>query len=294
MKTEKNILIAFILNLAFSVFEFLGGIYTGSVAIISDALHDLGDALSIGLSFFLEKKSKKAPDSTYTYGYGRYSLLGSLITTIILISASLMVIYNAIEKVFNPSDINYDGMIVFAVIGVIVNFCAAFFTKGEGSLNQKAVNLHMMEDVLGWLTVLVGAVVMKFTDFRVIDPLMRIGVSLFILVTALGHLKEIADVFLEKTPHNIKVGKVEEEIKRIEGVLDVHHIHIRSFDGEHNFATMHVVTNSDTHEIKREIREKLISFGISHITIETEEEGEECYSKLCRVEVKNKGHHHHH
>ena len=205
-----------------------------------------------------------------------------------------MVIYNAIEKVFNPSDINYDGMIAFAVVGVIINFCAAFFTKGEGSLNQKAVNLHMMEDVLGWLTVLVGAVVMKFTDFRVIDPLMSIGVSLFILVNALGNLKEIADVFLEKTPHNIRVGKVEEEIKCIEGVLDVHHIHIRSFDGEHNFATMHVVTNSDNHEIKHKIREKLISFGISHITIETEEEREECQNKLCRVEVKNKGHHHHH
>ena len=294
MKTEKNILIAFILNLAFSVFEFFGGIFTGSVAIISDALHDIGDAFSIGVSFLLEKKSKKAPDETYTYGYGRYSLLGSFVTTLILISASLMVIYNAIEKVFDPSDINYDGMIVFAVIGVIINFCAAFFTKGEGSLNQRAVNLHMMEDVLGWLTVLVGAVVMKFTDFRVIDPLMSIGVSLFILVNALGNLKEIADVFLEKTPHNIKVGKVEEEIKCIEGVLDVHHIHIRSFDGEHNFATMHVVTNSDNHEIKHKIREKLISFGISHITIETEEEGEECCNKLCRVEVKNKGHHHHH
>ena len=294
MKTEKNILIAFILNLAFSVFEFFGGIFTGSVAIVSDALHDVGDAFSIGVSFLLEKKSKKAPDETYTYGYGRYSLLGSFVMTLILVAGSLIVIYNAIEKVFNPSDINYDGMIVFAVIGVIVNFCAAFFTKGEGSLNQRAVNLHMMEDVLGWLTVLVGAVVMKFTDFRVIDPLMSIGVSVFILANALRNLKEIADVFLEKTPHNIKVGKVEEEIKCIEGVLDVHHIHIRSFDGEYNFATVHVVTNSDTHEIKHEIREKLISFGISHITIETEEEGEECNNKLCRVEVKNKGHHNHH
>lgn len=294
MKTEKNILIAFILNLAFSVFEFLGGIFTGSVAIISDALHDVGDALSIGLSFFLEKKSKKAPDSTHTYGYGRYSLLGSLITTIILVSGSLIVIYNAIEKAFNPSDINYDGMIVFAVIGVIINFCAAFFTKGEGSLNQRSVNLHMMEDVLGWLTVLVGAVVMKFTGFSIIDPLMSVGVSLFILVNALGNLKEIADVFLEKAHSDISVEKVEEEIKCIEGVLDVHHIHIRSFDGEHNFATMHVVTNYDTHEIKHKIREKLISFGISHITIETEEEGEECHNKLCRIDVRNKGHHHHH
>ncbi|MBQ1996312.1 MAG: cation transporter, partial [Clostridia bacterium] len=168
-KTEKNILIAFLLNLTFSVFEFIGGLFTGSVAIISDSIHDLGDALSIGISFFLEKKSSLEPDDKYTYGYMRFSVLGSVITTVILLFGSLAVIYNAINRIISPAEINYDGMIIFAVIGATVNFIAAYFTKEGDSLNQKAVNLHMLEDVLGWVVVLVGAVIMRFTDLYIID-----------------------------------------------------------------------------------------------------------------------------
>ena len=145
MKTEKNILIAFILNLFFSLLEFVGGALTGSVAIISDAVHDIGDAASIGLSYFLEKKSKKQPDDVFTYGYARYSVIGSLITTVILLFGSVAVIYNGILRIFNPVEINYRGMIVFAVIGVVVNFVAAWFTREGNSLNQKAVNLHMLK-----------------------------------------------------------------------------------------------------------------------------------------------------
>ena len=145
MKSEKNIFIAFILNLAFSVFEFIGGIFTGSVAIVSDAIHDFGDAAGIGISYFLEKKSKKQPDEKHTYGYARYSVIGSLITTFILLFGSVTVIYNAINRLINPSEIDYNGMIIFAVVGVCVNFCAAYFTRDGDSLNQKAVNLHMLD-----------------------------------------------------------------------------------------------------------------------------------------------------
>jgi len=139
MKSEKNIFIAFILNFAFSIFEFVGGILTGSVAILSDAVHDVGDAISIGASFFLEKKSKKQPDEKYTYGYGRYSVIGSVITTLILLVGSLIVIYNAIGRIISPAEINYNGMIIFALVGVCVNFFAALFTRHGDSLNQKAV-----------------------------------------------------------------------------------------------------------------------------------------------------------
>ena len=183
-KSESNILIAFILNLFFSVFELFGGIFTNSIAIISDAIHDFGDAISIGISYFLEKKSKKKPDNKYTYGYIRYSTLGALITNVILIVGSVLVIYGAIERFFNPVEINYNGMIVFAVFGVFVNFVAVYFTKGGKSLNQKAVNLHMLEDVLGWLVVLIGAIVVKFTEINRIDSVISIAVALFILVNA--------------------------------------------------------------------------------------------------------------
>lgn len=179
MKTERNILIAFILNLAFSIFEFVGGIVTGSVAIMSDAVHDIGDAASIGVSYFFEKKGE------------RYSLIGAFITTLTLLIGSSITIYNAICRLFAPTEIHYEGMIVFAIVGVCVNLCAAFVTREGDSLNQKAVNLHMLEDVLGWLVVLVGAIVMRFTDFSLLDPIMSIGVSAFILINAIRNLKEI-------------------------------------------------------------------------------------------------------
>lgn len=297
MKTERNILIAFILNLSFSVFEFLGGILTGSVAIVSDAVHDVGDAASIGISYFLERKSKNEPDETYTYGYARYSVIGGFITTVILLVSSVVVIYNAVGRIIAPTVINYNGMIVLAVVGVCVNFCAAFFTREGSSLNQKAVNLHMLEDVLGWVVVLVGAVIMRFTNISVIDPIMSIGVSLFILIHAIGNLKEVADLFLEKSPRDIEVAEIKAHLEEIEGILDVHHIHLWSMDGQSNFATMHVVTDCEPHKIKEEIREELREHGIGHVTIEIETGSEHCDEKHCHVESHahaEHGHHHHH
>lgn len=297
MKTEKNILIAFLLNMFFSIFELLGGIYTNSVAIISDAIHDFGDAISIGVSYGLEKKSKKKPDEKYTYGYSRYSVLGATITNTILIVGSILVIFNAIKKIINPVEINYDGMIIFAIVGVIVNFFAAYVTRHGDSLNQKAVNLHMLEDVLGWVVVLIGAIIIKFTNITVIDPIMSIGVALFILNHAINGFKEIIDIFLEKTPDDIKIDELKEHLLNINGVKDIHHIHIWSIDGHNNFATMHVVTELDNTKIlKHEIKEELKEHGISHITIEIEEPGEECEEIECVInnECEHKHHHHHH
>ena len=295
MKTERNILAAFILNLLFAVFEFFGGAFTGSVAIVSDAVHDLGDAASIGISLLLEHKSKKQPDETHTYGYVRYSVLGSVITTVILLLGSAAVIANAVKRIFNPVEINYNGMLVFAVIGVIVNFCAAWFTHKGDSLNQKAVNLHMLEDVLGWLVVLVGAVVMKFTDLAVIDPIMSMAVAVFILINAVKNLKQVTDLFVEKTPHNISVKEIETHLCEIEGVKNVHHIHVWSTDGYRNLATMHIVTDCDHHEIKEKVRAELKEHGIDHCTLELEAVGEHCENTHCHSEHgHNDCHHHHH
>ena len=293
MKTEKNILIAFLLNLGFSVFEFFGGIFTGSVAILSDALHDLGDAISIGISWYFERLSKKQPDKKYTYGYLRYSVVGGLITTTVLIVGSLIVIFNAVLRIFNPVSINYNGMIMLAVIGAGVNLCAAFFTKDGDSLNQKAVNLHMIEDVLGWLVVLVGAIVMRFTDIKIIDPLLSLGVAILILVNSVKNLKQITGVFLEKTPESLNVDKIKEHLLEIKGVKDVHHIHLWSIDGEHSYITMHIVCD-DFAKIKAEVKEELAHLGISHSTLEMENEEEACRDKECIVKEIHCGHHHHH
>ncbi len=294
MKTEKNILIAFILNLSFSIFEFFGGIFTGSVAIISDAVHDLGDATSIGVSYFLEKKSKKQPDDVYTYGYARFSVMGGIITTLILLCGSVLVVYNAIRRIINPVEINYNGMIIFAIVGALVNFIAAYFTKDGDSINQKAVNLHMLEDVLGWVVVLIGAVIMRFTDISVIDPLMSMGVAIFIFINAFRNLKEVLDLFLEKIPNDISIEEIKEHVKEIDGVIDVHHIHIWSMDGNHNYATMHIVAEENSHTIKDKIREELKEHGIGHATLEIESPDDHCHEEHCHIEHSSHSHSHHH
>ena len=295
MKTERNILVAFLLNMSFSIFELIGGFFTNSVAIISDAMHDFGDSISIGISYFLEKKSKKKPDNTYTFGYARYSILGAFITNTVLTIGSVLVIINAIKRIINPIDLNYNGMIIFAIFGVIINFLAAYFTKEGDSLNQKAVNLHMLEDVLGWLIVLVGSILIKFTKINVIDSIMSIGVAIFILVHAIKSFKSIVDLFLEKIPNGIEIEEIKEHLQKIENVKDVHHIHIWSMDGYSNYATLHVVTTlKDTKHLRNEIKEELKEHGITHATIEFEEFGYECNEKECILERPNHNEHHHH
>lgn len=271
MKTERNILIAFFLNLFFSLIEIFGGIYTGSIAILSDSVHDLGDSVSLGIAFLLEKKSKKNPDEIYTYGYARFSVLGAVITNTILIFSSLIVIYSAIKKIIEPNNVRSGYMIFFAAFGVIVNLFAFFFTRKADNLNQRAVNLHMLEDVLCWLAILTGTIVMKYTNIIYLDPIMSICMAVFVCINAIKGFKKILDLFLEKMPKGIFVDEIKSEIMEITGVVDLYHIHIRSVDGVVNCATMHVVTNGENEKIiKKEIRKILCEKGISHVTLELE------------------------
>lgn len=292
MKTDKNILIAFILNICFSIIELIGGFITGSIAILSDSLHDFGDALSIGISFFLEKKSKKKANDKYTYGYIKYSVMGSVITTTILIVGSIFVIFESIKRIINPTEINYNGMIIIAVFGVIINTVAALKTKEGDSLNQKAVNLHMLEDVLGWLIVLIGGFLIKFTNISIIDPILSIIVALFILINSFKNMNDVLEIFLEKTPRDININEIKEHLQTLKGVKEVHHIHVRTIDGYSNFATLHVVVEKYSENIKNKIKEELKEHNISHSTVEIELENENCEDESCHVD--NTTHHHHH
>lgn len=293
--TEKNILIAFVLNLVFSLIEIAGGLFTNSVAILSDAIHDFGDAFSIGVSCFLERKSKKKPDETYTYGYLRYSVLGAFITTIILTIGSIVVLTSAIFRIIHPVSLHYEGMILLAILGIVINFLAAYKTREGDSLNQKAVNLHMLEDVLNWVVVFIGAIVMKFTDITYIDSIMSIGIALFLLKQALENLKNILNLFLAKVPSNLHVDEIKKELLKIPKVENVHHIHVWSMDGVHHYATMHVVVSSKyDFELKNTIKDKLKEMGIMHSTLEMENREEECTESECVVAPVNISHHHHH
>lgn len=299
MKTDKNILIAFLLNLIFSILEFIGGVFTNSVAIMSDAVHDLGDAISIGFSYFLERKSKKKADQKYTYGYHRYSTLGACITSCILLIGSIFVVIQSVNRLINPVSINYNGMLIFAVFGVVVNFTAAYITKDGDSLNQKAVNLHMLEDVLGWIVVLIGALVMKFTNISIIDPIMSICVAGYICFNAIHNILEVLSIFLEKAPNNISIDELKKHLFHIKGVIDIHHLHIWKLNETTSCATLHVVVKKQNKEIKDKIREEFKEHNIAHVTIELELENEECENKDCCIdkEINNHTHshcHHHH
>lgn len=296
METKKNILVAFILNLGFSIFELFGGLFTNSISIISDAIHDFGDALSIGIAFLLEKKAARAPDEVYTYGYRRYSILGAFITTVILIVGSVLVMVGSVRRLLDPEPVNYTGMLIFALFGVVVNSLAAYKTHGGDSLNQKSVNLHMLEDVLGWVVVLIGAILMQFTNISLIDPVISLGVASFIAIHAMMNFKSILDLFLEKAPRSISVQKLSENLRKIPGIKDIHHLHVWSMDGEHNYATMHVVTNKEsTVALKQRLRAEARKQGIGHLTIEIENLNEKCpeHECVCRSDASGKVEHRH-
>lgn len=290
MKADKRILVTFVLNLAFSCFEFVGGLLTGSIALTSDAIHDLGDAVSIGVSYALERKGRQQPDGIYTYGYGRYSVMGAALTTLVLLVGSGAVLYHAVDRLLRPVEIHYDGMILFAVVGVCVNFGAVYLTRG-GSLSRKAVSLHMLEDLLGWLVVLAGAVVMRFTGIAVLDPLLSIGVALFIAAHALRHTAEAFRIFLERAPCGMDAKEVRERVFEAAGVLDVHHVHLWTIEGQNHCATMHIVTDADTAQVKTAVRERLRELGISHVTLELERSAESCRAVDCCMEPAGDLHH---
>lgn len=293
MKKNMKLWIAFLLNFLFSAFEFVGGVLTGSIAISSDALHDFGDAISIGLSLGLERLSRKGPDKKHTYGYYRYSVLGGMMQSVILLCGAVFVAYSAICRFLAPQPVDYTGMLFVAVIGFVVNFAAAWFTSGEGSINQRAINLHMLEDVLGWAVVLVGAVVMRFTDWWFIDPVLSLALSLFIGVNALKNLKRVLDIFLEKTPVGVDPEEIIRHLEEIPGVESIHHLHIWSMDGYRNSATLHTVVRGEFGPMKHAIKEELAEHGIGHATVELELPGEHCEERCCHP-AEHTGHHHHH
>lgn len=279
--STKNIKTAFFLNFGFTILEIIGGLYINSVAILSDALHDLGDSFSLGLSWFLDKYSQKKGNEKYSYGYRRYSLLAALINTSVLIVGSFIILSEAIPRLFNPEQANAKGMIIFAVIGIIVNGTAVFRLRGGVSLNEKVVSWHLLEDVFGWVAVLLGAIIMYFWDIPILDPILSIGITLFILFNVIKNFKKTFSVFLQAVPEGISLEEIKKNFLDIEHVVDIHHTHIWSLDSEHHVLTTHLVINESTtleniNKIKAKAKESIDDLNIEHVTIEIEGFKEYC------------------
>ena len=300
MKSEKRMFVSFVLNFIFTIFEFIGGILTNSVALMSDAVHDFGDSVSIGVAIYLEKKSKQAKDFKYTFGYYRFSLLGGLITSIILIIGSTIIIIEAFKRLLNPEVIDTSLMIYFAVIGVVVNGAAALIASKGKSANEKVISLHLFEDVFGWVALLIGAIIMNIFDIQILDSILSILFTLFIVYHVFRSLKGIMEVFLEKAPKGFSIDKIKAELLKEENVRDIHHIHLWSIEGNIPIMTFHArlshkVTIDETVSITKNLKTRLHELGILHSTIQIEFFDNQCDDLDCEeIEVEDGHDHHHH
>lgn len=277
----SNIKIAFLLNFSFTLLEIVGGILTNSVAILSDAVHDLGDSLSLGLAWFLGNYSEKENNNQYTYGYRRFSLLSALINTVVLIIGSVFVLISAVPRLINPQQPSAKGMIGFAVVGIIVNGIGAFKTKGGSSLNERVVSWHLLEDVLGWAAVLVVGIIMYFKEIPILDPLLSIAITLYILFNVFSSFKETILLFLQTVPKDVDIEELILKFENIDNVIDTHHTHVWSLDSERHVLSTHLrvedaCTLDEILRVKREARDLLSGLNIEHITIEVEFESEDC------------------
>lgn len=276
-----KIRMAFFINLTFTIVELIGGLYTNSVAILSDALHDLGDSLSLGLAWYFQKVAHKGRDQQFTYGYRRFSLLGAIINSLVLVVGSVVIGVEAIPRLFDPQMPDATGMIWLAAGGILANGFAAWRLHSGESINARAVYLHLLEDVLGWAATLLAAVVMHFHAWPVLDPLLAIGISVFILFGVFKNLKKSMQVILQGTPENIDSERIREKLKALEGVLDTHDCHIWSMDGQYHILSIHLIVN-DHHtlqslmEIKTQAKALLKAERIRHATIEFESQTENC------------------
>lgn len=277
----ENIRTAFFLNIFFTLVEIIGGFLTNSVAILADALHDLGDSLSLGLAWYFQKISNRKSNKKYTYGYKRYTIVGALVNAIVLLTGTIVMLYEIIPRLFHPEVSNAKGMIALAVLGILVNGAAVFKLKKGSTINERVVMLHLLEDVLGWIAVLIGAIIMYFFDWPIIDPILSAAIAVYILINVFKNLKSVMHVLLQGVPENVNHNEVELILNKNENILSFHDLHIWSLDGNYNILSIHIVVSnnqdpSNFPELKSELRHELEHHNIHHATIEVDIEGELC------------------
>jgi len=272
---------AFFLNFTFTIIEFVGGILTNSTAILADAVHDLGDTLSIGLAWLLGKFSQKAANDNFTYGYRRFSLLGALFNGSILLVGSLWILWEAVPRLFEPEMPHAEGMFFLAILGIVVNGYAAYKLSKGKTLNERIINLHLLEDVLGWVAVLIVSIVLLFVNWPILDPILSILFTLYILINVIKNTISTVNLFLQGAPDDTTRSNVLEKLNAIDHIVNVHHLHLWSLDGEHHVLTAHLVLDLPLemelqNKIKKQVEDCLKPYEFSHTTIEIEQADEVC------------------
>ncbi|KGL63633.1 cation diffusion facilitator family transporter [Polaribacter sp. Hel1_85] len=280
--SSGNIKTAFFLNLFFTIIEFIGGVYTNSLAITSDAIHDLGDSISLGMAWYFQNLSDRKPTKTYSYGFKRFSLLGAIINSIILLVGSIFIIIEAIPRIINPEHADAKGMMWFAVLGILVNGAAVLKLRKGTSINERVVSLHMLEDVLGWVAVLIASIIMQFWDVPILDPILSLLIASFILFNVFKNGKESIRIILQGTPIQISSDEVRTQVLSFKEVKGIHDCHLWTMDGEYNVLTMHLIVDEsltwqESKLLKNNIRTLLHDdFSLEHVTLELELSKEDC------------------
>ena len=282
MKSSRNMTIAFLLNFSFAFIEFIFGLLFHSSAVLADAIHDTGDALAIGLSTFFEKISTRKEDRNYTLGYKRYSLLGALLTSVILLIGSTLVIVENVPKLFAPEKVNYDGMLVLGIVAIVVNTAASRVVSHGHSHNEFILSLHFLEDILGWLAVVGVSIILRFTDWYFLDPLLSLIIAGFILSKALPKFWENIQIFLDHVPSDVDLSQLYQEIAALENVRAITQLNVWTTDGLEKYAMLHICLEDPNllAETQAVLRQKLLAYGIAKVTIQTDESLQE-HQEYC-------------
>lgn len=278
--SARNLRIAFLLNLGFAVLEVFGGLWADSMAVISDALHDMGDAMVLGAAWYLSGLAMRGRDGKYSYGYARYSMLGGWLTALVLAVGSLVLMVFTLSRMNEPHEPHTGGMIVLAVVGLGMNGLAAWRLHGGRSLNERGAFLHLLEDVLGWAAVLVGAIVIHFTGWGVLDPLLSVAINIYVLYNALGTLRKGTGILMQRLPDGFDEAKVMEALRNLPHVVGVHDQHAWTLDGEYIVFTVHLAVDAtgadERSALTAQARELLLGMGVHHATIELEQPTDHC------------------
>ncbi|MEX2803957.1 cation diffusion facilitator family transporter [Streptococcus sp. H31] len=269
-QSSNRIFIAFLANFCFALIEMVFGRLFNSSAILADAIHDFGDALAIGTSYYFERVSKRRSDYKYTLGYLRFSLLGALMTAVILILGSVFVLVENVPKLFNPEPVNYRGMFILGLIAIVVNVIASRVLNSDASEHESVLSLHFLEDILGWLAVIIVSLVLRFTDWYFLDPLLSIIIAGFILSQALPKFIKNLSVFLERSPANFDIRQIEKDILKLDSVRAINQLNVWSLDGRRNIAMVHLLVTSDCNEqlIKDQVHHIFHAYNIIESAVE--------------------------
>ena len=296
MKAKYTVWVAFFLNLSYAIVEFIAGGIFGSSAVLADSVHDLGDAIAIGISAFLESISNREEDSHYTLGYKRFSLLGAMITAVILMTGSVLVILENIAKIFHPQSVNDEGILWLGMIAITINVLASLVVSKGKTKNESILSLHFLEDTLGWLAVILMAIVLRFTNWYILDPLLSLVISFFILSKALPRFWSTLKIFLDAVPEGLDIKQVKNGLERLDNVASLNQLNLWTMDGLEKNAIVHVCIKEvgNMEACKESIRIFLKDCGFQNITIEVDadlETHQEHKRKLCDLEP-NHGHYH--